>query len=50
MSKSELTKQEIDNIIDNAINLSIITKLRDLKLITEKQFYILRDKIETFYQ
>lgn len=37
------------NLIDEAINLSIIKKLLKNKLITEKQYYILKDKIKTFY-
>ena len=35
-----LTQNEIDNILDETINLSIISKLLKLNLITEKQFYI----------
>lgn len=42
-------KLEIDNIIDETINLSIILKLRELKIITEPQFYKLREKIKAFY-
>ena len=37
------------NIIDEAINLSIITKLLKNNLITEKQYYVLKNKIKTFY-
>lgn len=44
-----LTKLEIENIIDETINLSIISKLLNLKLITEKQYYILKEKISKFY-
>lgn len=44
-----LTQLEIDNIIDESINLSIISKLLNLKLITEKQYYILKEKISKFY-
>jgi len=44
-----LTQLEIDNIIDETINLSIISKLLNLKLITEKQYYILKEKISKFY-
>lgn len=32
----QLTELEIDNILDETINLSIVKKLLDLKLITEK--------------
>ena len=41
-----LTQIEIDNIIDETINLSIISKLLKLELINEKQFYVLK---ESFY-
>lgn len=44
-----LTQLEIDNIIDKSINMSIISKLLSLKLINEKQFYILKEKIDNFY-
>ena len=44
-----LTQLQIDNIIDETINLSIISKLLNLKLITEKQYYILKEKINKFY-
>lgn len=45
----KLTQIEIDNILDETINLSILSKLKDLKIITEKQFYVLKEKIKTFY-
>lgn len=44
-----LTQIEIDNMIDKSINLSIIFDLLNLNLITEKQFYILKEKIKCFY-
>lgn len=44
-----LTQLEIDNIIDETINLSIISKLLKLNIITEKQFFILKEKIKSFY-
>lgn len=44
-----LSQLEIDNIIDNTINLSIIKKLLSLKLITETQYYVLKEKISKFY-
>ena len=44
-----LTQLEIDNIIDEMINISILSKLLNLKLINEKQFFILREKVKTFY-
>ena len=43
----QLNQLEIDNIIDESINLYIISDLLDL--ITEKQFYILKEKIKSFY-
>lgn len=44
-----LTQLEIDNIIDETINLSIISKLLKLELINEKQFYLIKEKIKSFY-
>lgn len=44
-----LTQLQIDNIIDETINISILSKLLNLKLISEKQFFILREKVKTFY-
>ena len=45
----ELTQIEIENILDETINLSIISKLLSSKLITEKQYYVLKEKIKNFY-
>ena len=45
----KLTQIEIENILDETINLSIISKLLNLKLITEKQYYVLKEKIKNFY-
>ena len=45
----ELTQIEIENILDETINLSIISKLLKLNLITEKQYYVLKEKIQNFY-
>ena len=47
--KENLIRIEIDNIIDETINISIISKLKYLKIITEKQFYTLKEKIKSFY-
>jgi hypothetical protein len=47
--KEKLTQLEIDNIIDETINLSILSKLKQLKIINETQFYKLREKIKAFY-
>ena len=44
-----LTQIEIENILEETINLSIISKLLNLKLITEKQYYVLKEKIRNFY-
>ncbi len=43
-----LTQLEIDNIIDNSINISILSKLFNLKLLNEKEFLILREKNKKF--
>lgn len=45
----KITQLEIENIIDNTINVSILSKLLKLNLITEQQFYILKEKIQNFY-
>ena len=45
----KLTQIEIENILDETINLSIISKLLNLQLITEKQYYALKEKIKNFY-
>ena len=47
--EKKLTQLEIDNIIYEKINLSIISKLLKLELINEKQFYALKEKIKSFY-
>ena len=47
--KNVLTQIEIDNIIDKSINISIISKLFNLKIIDENQFIVLKDKLGTFY-
>ena len=41
-------EKEISKIINDAINLSIISKLLNLKIIDEKQFFILKEKIKFF--
>ena len=46
--ENKLTQLEIDNIIDETINLSILTKLLKLELINEKQFYLLKTKTKSF--
>lgn len=45
----KITELEIDNIIDETINLSILSKLLKLNLITEKEFFTLKEKIKSFY-
>ena len=47
--KKELTQLEIDNIIDETINLSVILELKNSKIINETQFLKLKEKIKTFY-
>ncbi len=47
--KKNLTQIEIDNLIDETINLSILSKLLKLNLITNKEFYTLKEKIKNFY-
>lgn len=40
---------EIEKVIDESINLSIIAKLLELNIINEKQYYTLKEKIRKFY-
>ena len=47
--RRKLNQLEIENIIDEAINLSILAKLLKLNLITEKQYYLLQEKVKQFY-
>lgn len=47
--ENNLTQLEIDNLIDETINLSILSKLLKLNLITNKEFYTLKEKIKNFY-
>ncbi|MCI8547667.1 MAG: hypothetical protein HFJ38_02120 [Bacilli bacterium] len=47
--KKGMTKQEIEKKIDETINLTIISKLLNKKLITEQQFYTLKEKIKKMY-
>lgn len=47
--KKKLTQLEIANIIDETINLSILVKLKELNIITDKQFCVLKKKIKGFY-
>lgn len=44
-----MNDKKMEDYIDKVINLSIITKLKDLKLINEKQYYILKEEINKFY-
>lgn len=47
--EKKLTQIEIDNIIDKSINLSIISYLLELNLINEKQYFCIKEKINSFY-
>lgn len=49
IKEKALTQLEMDNIIDNSINISILSKLFNLKLLNETEFLILREKIQSFY-
>lgn len=44
-----MNDKKVEDYIDKIINLSIIERLKELKIITEKQYYILKDKINKFY-
>lgn len=47
--EKNINQLEVDNIIDESINLSILYNLLKLKLINENQFYVLREKVKSFY-
>lgn len=47
--EKKLTQIEIDDLIDETINLSILSKLLKLNLITNEEFYTLKEKIKNFY-
>ena len=49
IKEKNLTQLEIDNIIDKSINMSILSRLLKLNLINEKQYYILKEKVQSFY-
>lgn len=44
----QLTQLEIDNILDRCINISIISRLLDAKVINKEQYYILQEKLIIF--
>lgn len=49
IKQNNLTEEEKNKILDKIINMSIITKLLDLKIINEKQYYKLKEEIQGFY-
>ena len=49
IKEKKLNQIEIDNIIDKSINMSILSRLLKLNLINEKQYYILKEKVQSFY-
>ena len=49
IKEKNLTQIEIDNIIDKSINMSILSRLLKLNLINEKQYYVLKEKLQSFY-
>ena len=49
IKENGLTDLEIENIIDETINVSILSKLYKSELINEEQFKILKRKIKSFY-
>jgi len=46
----KLTQIEIENIIDKAINISIITKLLKMEVINKDEFDKIKIKIDKFYK
>lgn len=49
-STKKLTNLEIDNIIDKAINISIINKLLKNEVINKDEFDKIKTKIDKFYK
>ncbi len=49
IKEKKLNQIEIDNIIDKSINMSILSRLLKLSLINEKQYYVLKEKLQSFY-
>ncbi len=49
IKEKNLTQLEIDNIIDKSINMSILSRLLKLNLINEKQYYVLKERVQSFY-
>ncbi len=45
----KLSDAEKEKLIDKAINFSIIKKLLNLKLIDEKQYYLIKKRVESLY-
>lgn len=45
----ELNNLEYDNLIDETINISILSKLLKMNLIDDNEFKILREEIKKFY-
>ena len=45
----ELNNLEYDNLIDETINISILSKLLKMNLIDDNEFKILKEEIKRFY-
>ena len=45
----ELNNLEYDNLIDETINISILSKLLKMNLIDDNEFKILKEEIKIFY-
>ena len=45
----ELNKLEYDNLIDETINISILSKLLKMNLIDDSEFKFLKEEIKKFY-
>ena len=46
---NELNNLEYDNLIDETINISILSKLLKMNLIDDSEFEFLKEEIKKFY-
>ena len=49
-SEKKFTQEEIDDMLDRTINVSILSRIYEEKIINEEQYHRLLEKIETFYK
>lgn len=49
-SEKKFTQEEIGDMLDRTINVSILSRIYEEKIINEEQYHRLLEKIETFYK